>query len=381
MSNTEKQQLIVQMGSRDYKIALEAVETLRERGWLQDGSLRDADLRVADLRTVNLQGANLDGVKMSAADLRNADLSESSLRNANLSLSALSSINLSKADLTDTNLLSVDLTNANLAHAKMQGVDLRGADLSGANLQGVDLSGANLYRANLYRAILHDANLTDATCRSTVFVDVDLSTVSGLETVQHEGPSSLGIDTLFKSKGVIPASFLRGCGVPETLIAYLDAHPMSALDKLQCFVSHSTVDQDFAKTLDEKLNDHGIRCWLYQRDMNPKEGPREGMRRGFDDSDVMLLCCSKDSLGSQYVYEEIGMALDKEGELFKQNGVPTNIMVVLDLDGFIFSPDCHHALRSQIRAHQIIDFKAFKIESKFTFALEQLLRHLGNDQE
>ncbi|MBZ5672533.1 MAG: pentapeptide repeat-containing protein [Acidobacteriia bacterium] len=96
------------------------------------------------------------------------------------------------------------------------GGDLRGANLIAANLGGADLTAANLGGAHLARA-----NLTKATIWYTAFGDNDLSDVKGLETVHHGGPSTIGIDTIYKSKGNIPEVFLRGCGVPKDFIVYM----------------------------------------------------------------------------------------------------------------------------------------------------------------
>jgi hypothetical protein len=56
-----------------------------------------------------------------------------------------------------------------------------------------------------------------------VFADNDLSTVKGLDEVHHLEPSTVGIDTLYKSRGRIPEAFLRGCGVPDEFIAHIPA--------------------------------------------------------------------------------------------------------------------------------------------------------------
>ncbi len=98
---------------------------------------------------------------------------------------------------------------------------LDGANLSEANLAQAILSGANLSGANLSEADLIWADLSYVSCNSTVFANVDLSDVKGLDSVVHYGPSTIGIDTLIRSKGKIPEVFLRGCGVPESLIQSL----------------------------------------------------------------------------------------------------------------------------------------------------------------
>jgi hypothetical protein len=51
--------------------------------------------------------------------------------------------------------------------------------------------------------------------------NVDLRTVQGLATVTDVGPSTIGIDTLYRSNSQIPEGFLRGAGVPEDFISYI----------------------------------------------------------------------------------------------------------------------------------------------------------------
>src|SRR5437762_2366407 len=86
-----------------------------------------------------------------------------------------------------------DLKRANLSEAYLSEAYLSGADLSGA-----DLSGAGVGQ--------------------TIFGNVDLRTVKGLETVHHFDPSTIGTDTLLRSEGDIPETFLRRAGLTETFI-------------------------------------------------------------------------------------------------------------------------------------------------------------------
>ena len=70
-------------------------------------------------------------------------------------------------------------------------------------LSGTDLSGAHLSGARV---------------GWTIFGDVDLRTVKGLETVEHGALSTIGIDTIIRSQGKIPEVFLRKAGVPDSII-------------------------------------------------------------------------------------------------------------------------------------------------------------------
>jgi uncharacterized protein YjbI with pentapeptide repeats len=106
----------------------------------------------------------------------------------------------------------VDLRDAQLSEADLSEATFRSTDLSRANL-----SYAKLMGANLQEAALTGTDLSDAILSSTVLGEIDLSRTKGLESVRHEGPSTIGIDTIYLSKGMIPEVFLRGAGVPESL--------------------------------------------------------------------------------------------------------------------------------------------------------------------
>src|SRR6266567_2153652 len=125
------------------------------------------------------------------------------------------SIDLSGANLSKTFLHHADLSYINLSGANLAGANLAGADLAGANLTegwliGTDLSGANLSLADLSRVLV----------QATIFGNIDLRLVKGLETIDHRGPSTIGIDTVLRSEGDIPEIFLRKAGVSDTFIDY-----------------------------------------------------------------------------------------------------------------------------------------------------------------
>ncbi len=186
---------------------------------LRNTYLNDANLNGAHLRGANLNGAHLRGVKLNDADL-------------------------SSADLNDADLSGGHLRNAALEDAYLEGAHLIDADLSGADLKGAYLSGANLIRANLRNADLEGVILWD-----TIFGDVDLSVVKNLETVKHDGPSTIGIDTIYRSQANIPEMFLRKAGVPDAFIDYMRSLVGKPIDYYSCFISYSSKDEAFAKRL------------------------------------------------------------------------------------------------------------------------------------
>lgn len=107
-------------------------------------------------------------------------------------------------DLIEADLLKADLAGGNQRSANLYRANLRGSNLVGANLQGVNL---------------RDATLTGAVVGSTIFGNTNLTGAQGLDTCRHSGPSVIDFQTLAIS-GPLPLVFLRGCGLPDSLIEY-----------------------------------------------------------------------------------------------------------------------------------------------------------------
>ena len=116
------------------------------------------------------------------------------------------------------NLIGANLRDANLHGADLHDADLRDAFLCNADLSDANLSDADLTTASMRDAILSSANLAGTILYETVFSNTDLSDAKNLENCRHSGPSTIDHRTIEKS-GVLPAKFLRGCGLPETIIA------------------------------------------------------------------------------------------------------------------------------------------------------------------
>ena len=106
-----KLELINKVRSSDNKTALQAIEEMRIRGWLTDGTLRGIALIRAQL-----QGADLIEADLSFIDLQHAEMEYVDLSNANLNGTVLTRANLIGANLNETNL-----TNANLYKTNLRG--------------------------------------------------------------------------------------------------------------------------------------------------------------------------------------------------------------------------------------------------------------------
>jgi hypothetical protein len=140
----------------------------------------------------------------------------------------------------------------------------------------------------------------------TIFSDTNLRDVLGLDDCRQGGPCTLDHRTLIKS-GTLPLSFLRGCGLPDKLIDYLPSLLNEAIQFYSCFISYNHADKAFARRLYDTLQGRGIRCWLDEKQLRPGDDIHEEVDRGIRLWDKVLLCCSKDSLTSWWVDNEMGI--------------------------------------------------------------------------
>jgi uncharacterized protein YjbI with pentapeptide repeats len=105
--------LIRKLRSSDNRRVLEAIEELRVRGWLSDGSLENLPFCNAQLQDANLSDAHLVNV-----DLHQAHMERAQLCRTNLSRAKLNRANLRKADFSEAVLSSADMFKADLQNAR-----------------------------------------------------------------------------------------------------------------------------------------------------------------------------------------------------------------------------------------------------------------------
>ena len=302
---------------------------------------------------------------LSKADLSEADLSGADLFRANLSEALLFRANLFWANLTGANLFRANLSRANLSRALLSQVSL-----FGANLTGADLSKAFLHGANLAGAFLNGTNFSKANVGLlTTFAYVDLSAVRGLETVIHDGPSSIGIDTIFRSKGNIPEIFLRRAGVPDSFIEYMASLVGKPFQFYSCFISYSSKDQAFAERLHNDLQREGVRCWFAPEDMKIGDRIRPTIDQSIQLYDKLLLMLSEHSIDSDWVEKEVETAFEEERKRKK------TVLFPVRLDSAVMDTD--QAWAADIRrTRHIGDFTNWKDHDAYQKAFDRLLRDL-----
>jgi hypothetical protein len=335
------------------------------------------------------------------ADLRGAVLSEADLRKAHLNGADLSGADLSGADLRKAHLLEADLSEAHLSGAYLSGAYLSGAYLGGADLRKAHLNGADLSRADLGGAVLSGADLggadlDSAVCGRTVFGDVDLSEAKGLESIKHLGPSTVGVDTLVRSRGRIPAAFLRGCGfTPWEILAAKSYSPEltpPGLVELQyqildawtegrsmingCFISYSWKDAKFVDKLRDHLAAEGVNVWLDRHDLVAGT-IQDQVWRAIQVHHVVIIVLSKAAVESDWVEHELDMAREKE----KAEERPVLCPIALDdawkakVEAKGRPGDPSRVLWRTLKKKVVVDFSGWE-SGAFEGSIEKLLRGL-----
>jgi hypothetical protein len=182
-------------------------------------------------------------------------------------------------------------------------------------------------------------------------------------------PSSIGIDTIYKSNGNIPEVFLRGCGVPDNFITFLHSLTAKAFDVYSCLISYSNEDEDLAQRLHNDLQGKGVRCWFAPEDLKIGDKFSDRIDEAIRAYDKLMLLLSNHSINSAWVRREVRLALGEE----KQNNRTVLFPIRLD-DAFMdTAEDWADEIR---RTRPTGDFRNWKDHDSYQKAFERLLRDL-----
>jgi hypothetical protein len=313
----------------------------------------------------NLSEAQLVGADLRRGDFRRVNLARADLHRANLKRAVLVDANLRGANPGNAYLGEANLSGVNLSFANLHAANLRKADLSKANLSGADLSGAYLGLAYFGEAYLGAANLAQARLDATVLAATTLIGAKGLDSCIHDGPSSIGIDTFFRSDG-IPASFLRGCGVPEQFITY--ARSLVA-EYHSCFISYSSINREFAERLYADLMTKHVHCWYAPEELKIGERFEESIEKSIGLFDKVMIVLSQASVESRWVEREVNAA--REREAFEKR----DVLFPIRIDDAIMNAPQPWAAEIR-RTRHIGDFSAWRVDSLYQTAFQRLLRDL-----
>jgi hypothetical protein len=239
------------------------------------------------MRAIDLTNAQLKACRLAQANLMGA-----TLRGASVNNTVCNGADLSQSDLRYSSFRDVDMTGARLDSAKLYCAALVPVTLTKASLHNADLCSARLAQCRLDQTIVKRAQFG-----RTEPSDIDLSRIIGLEVVSHFGPSTVGMDCLYRSAGNVPRDFLARCGVPSSFLDYVPAlFGGPALTFHSTFISYSSDDVGFADRLfNDLFHRHGVRVWQDVHRLDPGDSLDRGIDAGIAGTDRVLLVCSKSS--------------------------------------------------------------------------------------
>jgi hypothetical protein len=236
------------------------------------------------------------------------------------------------------------------------------------------MTGANLYVVKLTAANLCGANLTNALVGLTEFVRVDLSGVTGLDSTRHASPSTIDLETIYRSKGRISEVFLRGAGVPEDFIVYMKSLAGKAIEFCSCFISYSSQDADFAQRLFNDLQARNVRCWKFDENAKWGEPVWGEIDTAIRHYDKLVVICSKHSLESPPVIREIERALQKEDREHR------NVLFPIRIDDYLFD-EWEHPRKADVVSKVIGDFRGSDNLAAYAKAFPRFLDALNRPQQ
>jgi uncharacterized protein YjbI with pentapeptide repeats len=332
---------------------------------------------------ISLSGANLSGADFSNVRIVMSGFIKSNLSDAKLVGARFSENTLIGANLTRANLAGATFTNVNFSDAILTEANLSDANLYRVDFTGAFLTGAILERATFFNATFCKTSFSQCHLGQTAFNDVDFSEAQDLESVSHFYPSSIGIDTLFRSGGKISDIFLRDCGVPDDFITNIPSlfDAMQAIHFYSCFISYGTKDEEFAKRLHSRMQAAKLRVWFAPEDM-------KGGKKIFDQIDTairvydkLLLLLSEESIKSEWVITEIRKALKAEKRENRRKLFPIRLINYERLKEWeLPDPDTGRDLAVEIRSYYIPDFSNWKDHDSFEAAFAKLLKDLKAEE-
>ena len=340
--------------------------------------LTNSNLRMAEFQGSNLHSAHLSRSNLVHANFSRANLSSCFLTRSNLSMSTFSSANLTGADLSSSDLSFANLEGANLSRANLSAANLTGASLNGAslrnatlfatNLTQTDLTGADLRGANIIKAELESAAFFEAVFGMSTFVNCDLSSAIALDFSRHTGPSTIGLDTIVKSRGLLPKKFLLDAGVAEPFVAVQDSLIGAKRKYPSVLTIGSKQDTVLAKRLENSLRSAQISCWNFAADDESWVQSSETIQGHTGYFDRLVLICTDSCLESTEARRRLAEVTGGKNEAALRN--ITTLAV-----GSLFE-DSSDELCTLLKQGVVVDFRGWDDLRVFEIAVTSLIKVL-----
>ena len=253
------------------------------------------------------------------ANMRGADLRGANLAGADLDRAILSDANFSGADLTGANLARTSMIGTNLTGANLTGANFAGADMVRSNLADANLDDADLFQTRIWGCNLSGTNFAGAGLGYAVFQDCDLRSAVGLDQVRHDAPSSVGVDTIYRSGGLVPGAFLAGAGVPESVAVLQETIAAAPPALSEYYIACRDDDEEFARKLSGDLSALGVNAWVFSQHVRGSalvsrlsSSDQEEVERWIRNYDRLIVVASSRALDTEAILNDITAAREKQ---------------------------------------------------------------------
>jgi len=161
------------------------------------------------------------------------------------------------------------------------------------------------------------------------------------------------------------------------MIEYLPSLLIDPFQFASVFISYSTKDDAFARTLHRSLQESGVRCWFAPHNLRSGHKLHEQIDEAIRVYDRLLLILSEHSMHSEWVKTEIAHARQKEIRDQRQVLFPISLAPFDALrDWKCFDGDTGKDSAREIREYFVPDFSNWKDHDSYKQAFDRLVGDL-----
>ncbi|MEM7573445.1 MAG: pentapeptide repeat-containing protein [Bacteroidota bacterium] len=333
---------------------------------LSETRISDVDLRQADLDNAiimnskfiscNLRNTKLTNLACQAIEIKNSDLTSSNFENSIFK----------KSIFSHNNLKRTKFLNTDFADSKILGCHFEKSRIKGLNLKKVEVSESHFIHCKF-----DETDFSYATMGSDVFAFTNFTTCIGLDQVEVTSECSIDIHSIM-SVAPISMTFLKNLGLPTFFLNYLTDNPPPSFHSV--FISHSSEDKEFVWKLHKHLKMHGVEVWIDDESLSPGDELRKIIFEKINSHDKTILVCSKASLNSSWVTDEINKTLDKDEREKKGKGIKNTSLIPISIDDYIHNFE--GPFSSIIKSRKIGDFRDWRDDNSFKDQFQNLINGL-----
>ena len=144
-----------------------------------------------------------------------------------------------------------------------------------------------------------------------------------------------------------------------------------------CFISYSTLDQEFADQLYADLQAKGVRCWFAPHDIKSGVKIHKQIDEAIRLHDRLLLILSEHSMSSEWVKTEIAKARKREDRRSKRVLFPVRLVGFEEVREWkLLRRRSGNDSAREIREYFIPDFSNWKDHDSYQAAFQRLVKDL-----